>query len=211
MRGNLILMKIPTSISRKIRLRTKMQIQGKQEEIRSLTPLDLKKTITDYLRNRITPVTPVYLSDSPTKVKSLTPKSITLYSDDLSPIKNAIIAKNTSVLRMNEKIKRNNSTPKRKNKFTKEKKEDNRITKLNDSIGYIPENHQLKVIGSPSSSLVRSNKHNFSSLKTLNDLNYLFQRQGKNIKTRSKTSKKQIKSPVKLPKLQNGIKKPEIF
>ena len=87
--------------------------------------------------------------------------------------------------------------------FIKGKKsEESAILNSDDSIEYIPENYRLKVIGSPSSSLINSKNQINDSLKTLNELTYMYQRQHKSPQPRYNSRKSKQNPSLKLPKLE---------
>ena len=100
MQYNLAMMRIPSSIYRKIRLRLKLE---KQDQPRSFSPIDRKNKLADYLSNRITPVSPIFIIESPTKQKKSTPKLTLINPPYLPSRKSEKYSKDLPVLRNNEK------------------------------------------------------------------------------------------------------------
>ena len=187
MRGNLIAMRIPSSITRKLRLRNNAYVQGNSEEIHSLTPNERKRQMHEYLKN-VNRLTPVLHSESPVKVKQLSPKSFTLITHkdlqkqslhrlisnsnqkEISQRKNTNEKKSKSSVKIkNTSLEGHRANPSIRGKTSFGKyKEAVELSNSVESIDLRPENSYLRVIGSPA-----SKKKMFGSMKTLNDFKYL--------------------------------------
>lgn len=163
MRGNLIAMKVPTSISRKLRL--KHRIQGVSEEIHTLSPQDRQQKIHDYLKN-INRTSPIYYSDNPTKVRQLSPTSLTLNTQKTITEKKS----ETLISYSKAKLKKKKAKSVKKGKSVLNVYKDPMDT-LSDTIEYVPVNNFLRIIGNHSAA--KLNRNIFDSLRTLNDLKYL--------------------------------------
>lgn len=159
---NQLNLRMPTSVSRQIRIKTKLRSDLPTHRNEFKTNSDISDSPSASPDRS--------LSQSPYKIKQILPRSFELIPP--TPIKQTFISKNNFKPKIN--IKKNNKIPfpPDKNKNHKVESAPSQIfpKNLNSSLDLKLEN-QIKILGSNSTRIVSKNKI-FSSMRTLNDLKY---------------------------------------
>lgn len=172
MRGNIIIMRVPSSSSKKIYLHQKIELKDTPKNITSLSPKFCNLKLKEYLKKPI-PTPPIFNSSITVKFKAVIPKSFQMMPTQLDPksdtVKSQKLRKAKSCLKKNRLLI---SPTNIKNSLSNLTNNEIFSVAKNDSFERLHNKKSSNPIGSISSTIISNHKSRTpKSIKS--DLKYL--------------------------------------